>query len=200
MCEVLVQRITNIILRSLSDGSHFLDQQKTNKTAFHLLLKAYFKYFYTTAKTTNWTNKTRTITQITSMDEYNKLLTKSVTLVFRCRNVIIHCKIKHYYSLLQVLISYCLFKTKACSLPNNDDTHPVSFSAVSVLLRHNRLWLPEYYSKRVCFHSKRSERGINLNRASLSACVRQQFKKTARVIFCLMVWMGKLARQNTCKW
>ncbi len=175
MCEVLVQRITKIILRSLSDGSHFLDQQKTNKNKKYLLFIHYWKL----TLTNKVNNKTRTIT---SMNEYNKLIMKSVTLVFRCRNVIINCKIKHYYSLLQVLISYCLYKTKACSLPNND-THPVSFSAVSVPLRHNRLWLPEYYSKRVCFHSKRSERGINLNRASLSACVRQQFKKTARVIF-----------------
>ncbi len=138
------------------------------------------------------------------MDEYNKLLIKSVTLVFRCRNVIMNCKRKHYYSLLQVLISYCLFKTKACSLPNNDDTHPVSFSAVSVHLRHNRLWLPEYYSKRVCFHSKRSERKINLrelrslNRASLGMCAAAVKKARVKVLCSSMTYMWGLREPRGC--
>ncbi len=108
LCDqgLVVQQITKLTVRMilwiLSHGSdNFSDQQKTTnkkKFAFHLLLKVYFKYFYTTARTTSWTNKvsnkTRTITQITSVDKYNiKLLIKSLTLVFRCRNVIINCKI-----------------------------------------------------------------------------------------------------------
>ena len=62
------------------------------------LLKDYFKNFYTTAKTSSSTNKvsnkTRTITQIISIDEYNKtqLQIKSVTVAFRCRNVILSVK------------------------------------------------------------------------------------------------------------
>ncbi len=97
----MVQRITKLTVRIisvqiLSDGlDHFSDQQKTNKTkfAFHLLLKAYFKYFYTTAKTTSWTNKvsnkTRTVTQITSVDEYNIVTNKvsnTIIQVQKCNN------------------------------------------------------------------------------------------------------------------
>ncbi len=66
-------------------------------------------------------------------------------------------------------------------LPNTD-THPVSFSAVLVHLRHNQLYLPEYLPKRVfkqvCVYvSVQREvkeesmcESHSLNRASLSAC------------------------------
>ncbi len=58
-------------------GSFFGSAKKNS--VFLELLKAYFKYFYTTAKTTSWTNKvsnkTRTITQITSVDEYSVFFT-----------------------------------------------------------------------------------------------------------------------------
>ncbi len=68
-----------IILQILSLGS---DQQKNNKqikVCFYSLLRVYFKYFYTTTTTTSWTdvsNKTRTIPQIISVDEYNKVINK----------------------------------------------------------------------------------------------------------------------------
>ncbi len=56
----------SIILRILSRGLE-------KKCAFHWLQKAYIKYSYTPAETTSLTNnvsnKTRPITQITSIDE-----------------------------------------------------------------------------------------------------------------------------------
>ncbi len=68
-----IKKLTvRIILRILSHGSdNFLDQQK--KFAFNILLKVYFKYFYIPAEatvlTTKVSNTTRTIAQVTSIDE-----------------------------------------------------------------------------------------------------------------------------------
>ncbi len=86
---------------------------------------------------------------MTSVDECNiklhNIIIKSATLIFRCRNVISNYKITQQCSSLQVFTSCCHFKTKY--------THPVSFSAIPVHLRHNRLCLPEYLPKRVFKHN-----------------------------------------------